>query len=721
MLVILENNTKDLVRYMKRSTVFCFVWVMMFMAPIFAQESDSAELFFIDFSFQETALSLEEKVFWWEDTLSQALVEEAINQDFRPYSALDRAKLTPGGTFWGKLFLANPKEDTVLWVLVFGTADTVECFVKEDGEWRSSINGANISVSEREMIFGQYAAFEYVVAPGDSLEIIYRSREIFEETPVIQARIYSQFGLSEIKANRFLTEVGFVGMFQSILMIMLLYNFMIFISTRQITYFWYALYLLSLLGALYFDTTVRNIPQLGFDSPWVNNFGAGLMLSSTSVWYFLFGRSFLNAKEITPKWDKVMLIVIGIRVAFLVGLAIIQLVDPRMIGGLGIHKALLVVEILFLLAYFFRLAKVGGALVWFFILGSGVVFVFGFMQLILREFVQINTFLFFLGSVLVEILIFSLGLGYRMRKSQQDKLAAEQSLNQELSKINTAFGRFVPHEFLENLGRKDVMEVALGDQVEREVTVLFSDIRAYANLSEEMTPKENFDFLNGYLGRVGPIIQENKGFVNQYYGDGMMALFMGKPEDAVRAAIATQQKVAEYNRERSTKGRSPIRIGIGIHTGPLMMGVIGDTLRMDAGVVSDSVNTASRMEGLTKQFGVNILLSETTAFELSDSLSLRSLGKVLVKGRKAPIGIFECFDGDLDDVIQKKSNTTIKHQEALDLYLDKSFAKALRIWDELIEVFPDDLVLLRFQELCKKCLVDGVPENWKGVEEMMEK
>lgn len=706
---------------MKPYRIFCLLAMMVSMVPIFAQEQDSVVFFTIDFSFQETSLALEEQVIWWEDTLSRVVREEASRQDFKPYSELDKASLTPGGTMWGKLFLVNPKEDTVLWVLVFGTADTVECFTKQNGEWHSAINGANIKVSEREMLFGQFASFEYQVAPGDSLEIIFRSREVFEETPVIQARVYSQFGLSEIRTNRFMTEVSFVGMFQSILLIMLLYNFMIFISTRQITYFWYALYLLSLVGALYFDNTVRILPQLGFDAPWINNFAAGLMLTSTSAWYFLFGRSFLNSKVILPKWDKIMLILIGIRVLFLIGLTIVQLSDPRMIGGLNVHKALLVMEILFLLVFFFRLAKVGGALVWFFILGSGVVFVFGFMQLILREYVQINTFLFFLGSVLVEILIFSLGLGYRMRKSQQDKLAAEQSLNQELSKINTAFGRFVPHEFLENLGRKDILEVALGDQVERKVTVLFSDMRGYTNLSEQMTPKENFDFLNGYLGRVGPIIQENGGFVNQYYGDGIMALFMGKAEEAVAAAISIQQAVAVYNLERIAKNRLPIKIGIGIHSGSLMMGVIGDTLRMDAGVVSDSVNTASRMEGLTKQFGVNILLSETAASQLPETVPLRSLGKVLVKGRKAPIGIYDCYGGDAAESVQAKSATASQHEEALRFYLEKSFAQALRIWDELREEYPEDQVLIRFQALCKQCLLEGVPEEWAGVEEMQEK
>lgn len=706
---------------MKQQRIYFLIGMMISMTTAYSQHQDSSQVFSVDFSTSTIYVPLEEQLSWWEDSTSRVQFEEANQQDFRPYSELDREKLIPGATFWGKLSLVNPEIDSAKLILSFGSGDTVECFVEEGGKWSSRINGANIRVSKRELVFWQNGVFKFHLGPKDTLHVVYRSREFLKETPVVQASLYSPIGLSLAKARKFQNEVGPVGMFQAILLIMLLYNFMIFITTRHITYFWYALYLFSLLAALYFDNTVRIYPEVGFDSPWLSNFTTGFMLSSTSLWYFLFGRSFLNSKVITPTWDKAIVVLIGVRVLFLIGLTVSQLLAPHLTWAFGMNQVLLGIEILFLVVYFFRLAKVGGGLVWFFIVGSGVVFIFGFLQLVLRDFINLNTFMIFLGSVLIEILIFSLGLGYRMRKSQQDKLAAEQALNLELSKINTAFGRFVPHEFLQILGKKDVLEVSLGDQVEREVTVLFSDIRSYTTLSEKMTPKENFDFLNGYLGRVGPVIQENQGFVNQYYGDGMMALFMGKPENAVKAAIATQLKVSEYNRERIIKGRSPIRIGIGLHTGPLMMGVIGDTLRMDAGVVSDSVNIASRMEGLTKQFGVNILMSETVRLGLTDSSSLRSLGKVLVKGKTTPLHIYECYDGDSETEHHSKATTTEQHERALNLYHQKKFAQALEAWDHAIEVCPDDPVLLRFQESCRRHLIEGVPEEWSGVEEMMEK
>lgn len=704
---------------MKQYRIFCLLGLLSWSVSMFSQEQDSVRFFSIQFSPTITSISLKDEIQGWEDSTSTVGFEEARKQVFLPLADLDT--LRPGATFWGRLLLENPEEDSMTWILSFGAADTLDLFVRQAGSWKVIPSGVAINTSERETIFGRFAANKLSLAAGEQIELVYRSREIFRHPPIAQTRIYSEVGYLLAQAETFKTQVAFAAIFQSVFLIMLLYNLMIFFTTRAITYFWYAMYLLALFGALYLDITVRHFPLLGFDNPWINNYLIGIFLCSSSLWYFLFGRSFLDTSKITPRWDKGILIIVGLRVLFLLYLGIAQLLPFELVNGFLMNQILLGIEILFLIAYFFRLVKIGGALVWFFIAGSTVVFVFGFLQLLLRDFIPFNTFPLFMGAIIVEILIFSLGLGYRMRKSQQDKLAAERSLNQELSKINTAFGRFVPHEFLESLGRKDVMEVALGDQVEREVTVLFSDIRAYTTLSEQMTPKENFDFLNGYLGRVGPIIQENGGFVNQYYGDGIMALFMGKAEDAVAAAISIQQAVASYNLERIAKDRLPIKIGIGIHSGPLMMGVIGDTLRMDAGVVSDSVNTAARMEGLTKQFGVNILLSETTAIQLPESIQLRSLGKVLVKGRKAPIGIYDCYGGDAHEVIEAKSTTAARHEEALRLYLDKSFAPALRIWDELREECPEDRVLIRFQALCKQCLLEGVPEAWAGVEEMREK
>ncbi|MEZ4687147.1 MAG: response regulator, partial [Bacteroidia bacterium] len=187
---------------------------------------------------------------------------------------------------------------------------------------------------------------------------------------------------------------------------------------------------------------------------------------------------------------------------------------------------------------------------------------------------------------------------YLAKPFSKDEFLARIKTHINLMRINHAYGHFVPHEFLRNLGRDSIIDVRLGDQTAREVTIMFSDIRSYTTLAETMTPEENFSFLNSYLGRIGPIITEHNGFVNQYFGDGLMALFMKSYDDGISAAIEMQKTISVYNDYRRKKGRNPIRVGVGLHSGPIIMGILGDSQRRDPNVVSDTVNTARGWKAL---------------------------------------------------------------------------------------------------------------------------
>ena len=142
----------------------------------------------------------------------------------------------------------------------------------------------------------------------------------------------------------------------------------------------------------------------------------------------------------------------------------------------------------------------------------------------------------------------------------------------ELTSLNCIYERFVPREFIDLLNKKSVLEIHLGDQVSQKMTVMFADIRGWTTLLEKMTPQQAFNFINAYLRRVTPVIKECHGFIEQYYGDGVMALFPGSPDDAVNAAVAMQKAVAEYNDERARDGFAPIGIGIGLHLADLDAG-----------------------------------------------------------------------------------------------------------------------------------------------------
>jgi class 3 adenylate cyclase len=226
------------------------------------------------------------------------------------------------------------------------------------------------------------------------------------------------------------------------------------------------------------------------------------------------------------------------------------------------------------------------------------------------------------------------------------------------------------------------------------MAVLFSDIRSFTTLSEKLTPAENFNFINSYLGRMSPIIQRNFGFIDKFIGDAIMALFDKSALDAVRAGIQMQLYLKEYNSYRNNRGYDPIEIGIGIHTGSLMLGTIGAEERLEGTVISDTVNLASRIENLTKVYGSKIAVSEETVEEVKKDgkFSFRFLDRVKVKGKVKPVSIYEIIDGDESEIRELKFSSKSDYDKAIKFYYEKEYKKAKESFDRVIQLHPNDRV-----------------------------
>jgi class 3 adenylate cyclase len=292
-----------------------------------------------------------------------------------------------------------------------------------------------------------------------------------------------------------------------------------------------------------------------------------------------------------------------------------------------------------------------------------------------------------------------------------------------MRRIYEITAKFVPYEFIGSLGHNLITDVKLGDQVEKVVTVLFTDIRDYTSLSEQMTPEENFQFVGSYNERMGPIIRNHNGFVNQYLGDAIMALFPESAEHTLAAAIEMQRNIREFNINQKSKSLPAIKMGVGMHTGPLIMGITGDKDRLDATTISDTVNTASRIESLTKYYKTGILLSEFTLQQIEhpEIFHLRYLGMVQVKGRQSSIGIHECFSSNTEEQIDKKEKTLPTFNEAMFYYLNKSFREAVKGFGAVTDHNHEDRTAQFFLNNAISYLEQGVPEDWSGVVEMMSK
>jgi two-component system, sensor histidine kinase LadS len=316
-----------------------------------------------------------------------------------------------------------------------------------------------------------------------------------------------------------------------------------------------------------------------------------------------------------------------------------------------------------------------------------------------------------LGQAL-QLILFSASLTYEQSIERRERIAAQELLQSQ----EAAFRKFVPLEFLEFLGKREISEVVLGEHVEEEMTVMFADIRSFTALSEVMAPDENFEFINDYLRRIVPTVKDYGGFIDKFMGDSIMALFPNQADDALRAGIEMQQAITDYNEEREAKGETPIRVGVGLHTGSLMLGIIGDEERLESTVISDAVNLASRVEKLNKFFGSSILITESTFKSIQNPLGFqyRFLGKVKVKGKSAPAAIFEVFGGETEELRSRKLSTQRDFEQGLVAYLLRDFRQARAHFAEVLRANREDKAAVYYYLHAKRAMEVKPGDDWDG-------
>jgi two-component system sensor histidine kinase ChiS len=310
-----------------------------------------------------------------------------------------------------------------------------------------------------------------------------------------------------------------------------------------------------------------------------------------------------------------------------------------------------------------------------------------------------------------------------MKPFKKGELVARLRTHLRLSKFDESSRRFVPFPFLELLEKKSLVDVRLGEGVERTMSVLFADIRGFTTISEKLGPKNIFTTINRYLSHIQPAIHRNHGFINQVYGDGIMALFAQGPVDAVAAAVAMHLELSHFNDEQARLGGPPFRIGIGVNTGSLVLGTFGDAERMSVGVISDAVNLAARIEGMTKLYGARLLISETTAAASSapsaassaPRFTLREVDRVVAKGKHTATAIFEVLDADDDAVRAAKLETRAAFADGLARYRAADFKGAVDCFAACVAESDEDAAAVLYLGRCRGYAVEGAPEGFDGV------
>jgi len=273
-----------------------------------------------------------------------------------------------------------------------------------------------------------------------------------------------------------------------------------------------------------------------------------------------------------------------------------------------------------------------------------------------------------------------------------------------LQQTETAYSRLVPHQLLSLLQARSIVDVKLGDQVERKMTIMFSDIRDFTQLSETLTPAENFEFINSYLSQMEPVISRHHGIIDKYIGDAIMALFEKGADEALSGAIGMLKRLAYYNAGRQRAGYQPVHIGIGLNSGMVMIGTVGGVNRMDSTVIGDAVNLAARLEAVTKLYNTPLLITRNTLYDLNDPAAyrLRFLDRLRVKGKAQPLSVYEVFDTDPPRLRQLKSETREDFEQAVAGYHLKDIESSLPRFAHCAEICPEDTAARIYLERCRE-------------------
>ena len=333
------------------------------------------------------------------------------SQDFKPYKEVS-FPLSLGDRMWARATLINPYDfEQEIFFYLNGT-DSVAVYVFSQNGIDSTQTGNYVSWRERSTYFGKPVGVSLKVSAQDTATLYVLMREYAGVGPNFRPRFYDRYLWFASYFSRSYISTLIIGLFLGGLAIMLAYNLVLFFSTRVRTYLFYALYLFSIILSLHFEVVVREFSVLSFSNYQLNRLAILIGLNGASMFYLLFGRSFMDTPRLTPVWDKILLGMVGFRILIILASAIAFLVyDEPTFTQFGIFWY--GVEGLIILIYFYWLIKARSQVAWFFIAGSILIFGGGFAPVLVANIMNVafNVPNYLLTSILLEILVFSLGLG----------------------------------------------------------------------------------------------------------------------------------------------------------------------------------------------------------------------------------------------------------------------------------------------------------------------
>jgi adenylate cyclase len=327
-------------------------------------------------------------------------------------------------------------------------------------------------------------------------------------------------------------------------------------------------------------------------------------------------------------------------------------------------------------------------------------------------FARYNTWLNLIYPVLTMMTVYLAITVYRYITEEREK-----------KKIRGAFQYYLTASVINEM-LKDPTKLKLGGD-KKALTVLFSDIRGFTSVSEKLTPEELVHLLNEYLTAMTDIVFKYDGLLDKYMGDAIMAVYgapLDQPDHAVRAcrtALDMLKELKKLQKKWGDEGRPVLHIGIGINSGDMVVGNMGSQMRFDYTVMGDSVNLGSRLEGINKEYGTNIVISEYTYAAVRDVLTCRELDSVRVKGKKLPVKIYELLCGKQDAATHEAFLGLF--EAGLEKYKQAQWDEAIAVFRQVLELKPGDPPSELYIRRCEDLKENPPPAPWDGVFEMTKK
>ncbi len=581
-------------------------------------------------SIDDTMNYLDGHVAVFKELAGELTLEEILaSSDLYPFQVMEGSSFNFGfskSVIWLRFKVKNPfpEEQVRVLEIAYPMLDNIQLFVQNKEGIKAYQLGDMLPFKSRQENFRNFLFYLHLEPLATST--CYLRIQSSSSLSIPLALWASKPLQQRIRHENLLLGIGYGA-----IMMMVLYHCLLFIVLRFREYLDFTLFIAS--GGLFvFTLNGFSFQYLWPDWIWWANSCLPALIFLSSIFCVFFVRSFLETARELPRVDRALYFFILLNgVLFFAALVVPYRVIIPIATLCGLATALISLAVASFLVRHQRQA--------FFYLSAWLPLLLGIMIYSSKSFgiLPSNVFTEYAMNlgVMPMLALLSLGVADRINTIRKNAFEEQRILTQ-------SFERFVPKRFLSLLGKESITDVRLGDHVLKDMSVLFTDIRSFTSMSERMTPKENFQFLNAYLQRVDPVVVANNGVVDKYIGDAVMALFENA-DDAVEAAMEMLLKLEEFNVERVGAGEEPIRVGIGINSGELMLGTIGAAGRMEGTVISDAVNLASRIEGLTKQFQTSLLISDDCRCRLAhpERFTLKKCDKVHVKGKREAITVWE--------------------------------------------------------------------------------